>query len=311
MIFFQFVCLILSIFATLASSIGSESGILSVCSKFDFEEKLLEKLVRLEHKMEVYAEKMKLWEESVSSSLDTVVVAKKKTETFIESMREAHLEDQTRFDKSFLETIDHFKLESENKTEMYERKMNTLLDSFSFKIQELSKDERKRESAMQVYHHHEQNRFNASFDKIVENFQIRFNKSLQEIALNQQKVALTACHSSYSSVSASTVVQFSNIKTNIGITDLSSYKSTGKFVCTVAGLYHVSAVMMSNTDAALYYIYKNNDTMITTYYGKVHNYQTRTRVLVTMLDAGDEITVRTGGSQYIFEYSCFTIVKLN
>ncbi|VDI81869.1 Hypothetical predicted protein, partial [Mytilus galloprovincialis] len=291
MIFFQFVCLILSIFATLASSIGSESGSLSACSKFDFEEKVLEKLVRLEHKMEVYTEKMKLWEESVSTSLDKVVEAKIKTETFIESMRETQRQYQTRFNESLLETIEHFKLQSENKTEMYERKMNTLLESFSFKIQELSEAERKRESATQVSLDQEQNRFNASFDKIVENFQVRFNKSLQEIALNQQKVALTACHSRQSTVSSGKIVHFSDIRTNIGIIDVSSYKSTGKFVCTVAGLYHISAVMMSNTNDAVYYIYKNNSRIITTLYGQIdHYYETRTSVFVTMLNVGDEIT---------------------
>ncbi|VDI63221.1 Hypothetical predicted protein [Mytilus galloprovincialis] len=173
----------------------------------------------------------------------------------VESMRNAHLQDQKRFNDSFVEAIDRFKSQSENETELNERQMSSLLDSFSSKVQEFSEGERKRESTMQLSLHQEQNRFNKSFDKIVENFQVRFNKSLQEIALNQQKDALTACHSG-SRVSGGTVVHFPNIKTIIGITDLSAYKSTGKFVCTVAGLYHVSAVMMSNTNGQYYNIYK-------------------------------------------------------
>ncbi|CAC5383419.1 C1QL [Mytilus coruscus] len=293
------------------NSLGSESESLLSCSKFHFEEKILEKVVRLEHKMEVYAEKIKLWEESITSILDKVTEAKKKTETFVESMRDAYLQDQTRFNDSFLETVDHFKLQSANETGFYERQMNSLLDSFSSKVIEFSEAERKRESTMKLSLHQEQNRFNESFEKIVGNFQVRFNNSLQEIALKQQKVALTACHAG-STVSSGKIVHFRNIKTNIGITDLSAYKSTGKFVCTVTGLYHVSAVMMSYTEGVFYYIYKNNDNMIETYYGKVDgSYQTRTRVFVTMLDVGDEITVRTGGSQYIYHNSCFTIVKIN
>ncbi|CAC5383417.1 unnamed protein product [Mytilus coruscus] len=379
----------------LARSLGSESESLLSCSKF---QKVLEKFVRLEFKMEVYAEKIKHGEEFVSSSFDKVTEAKKQTETFVESMRNtfiqdqtrfndsfievkkqtetfvdsirdahlqdqtrfndsfleakkqteifvdsmrdahlqdqtrfndsflvvrkhtetfvglmrnAYLQDQTRFNNSFLETVDRFKLQSENETEFYQRRMNPLLDSFSSKVQDLSEAEHRRESTMNLSLLQEQSRFNESFDKIVENFQVRFNKSLQEIALKQKKVARTACRAA-SRVSVRTVVHFPIIKTNIGITDLSAYKSTGKFVCTVAGLYHVSAVMMSNTNDQYYYIFKNNDNMIITYYGKVEGYyQTRTRVFVTMLDVDDEISVRTGGSQFIYGNSCFTIVKLN
>ncbi|VDI63222.1 Hypothetical predicted protein [Mytilus galloprovincialis] len=241
---------------------------------------------------------------------DSFIEVKKQTEIFIESMRNAHLQDQTRFNDSFFETIVRFEMQSANETEFNKRQMNSLLDSFSFKVQELSEAERERDSTTKLSLRQEQNRFNKSFDKIAEDFQVRFNKYLQEVALKQQKVALTACATG-STVPGGTVVHFPTIQTNIGITNLSAYKSTGKFVCTVAGLYHVSAVMMSNTDGQYYYIYKNSGRMITTYYGKVYHYQTRTRVFVTMLDVGDEITVRTEGSQLIYQYSCFTIVKLN
>ncbi|VDI75930.1 Hypothetical predicted protein [Mytilus galloprovincialis] len=222
---------------------------------------------------------------------DSFIEVKKQTERFIESMRNAHLQDQTRFNDSFLETVVRFKMQSANETEFNKRQMSSLLDSFSSKVQELSEAERKRDSTTKLSLRQEQNRFNKSFDKIAEDFQVRFNKSLQEIALKQQKVALTACATAASTVPGGTVVHFPNIKTNIGITNLSAYRSTGKFVCTVAGLYHVSAVMMSNTNDENYYIYKNSYRMIRAYYGKVHSYVTRTSVFVTMLDVGDEITV--------------------
>lgn len=53
-----------------SSSVGSDSESLLTCSKFHFEEKVLEKLLRLEHKMEKTEEKMNKWEvrlESLSS----------------------------------------------------------------------------------------------------------------------------------------------------------------------------------------------------------------------------------------------------
>ncbi|CAC5406651.1 unnamed protein product [Mytilus coruscus] len=243
MLLFQFICLTISLVAISARSVGSES--LLTCSKFHFEEKVLEKVVRLEHKLEVYTEKMRLWEESISSSLDAVTETKKLTETFVESMRNAqlqdqmrfndfslevkkqtetfveslrnaqlqnqmrfndsfleaktqtetfveslrnaHIQDQMRFNDSFLEAVDHFKMQSENETWINERQMNSLFGSLSSKIQELSEAESKRESAMKLHLHRQQNRFNESFDKITENFQVRLNNSLQEIEFKQKK----------------------------------------------------------------------------------------------------------------------------
>ncbi|VDI63220.1 Hypothetical predicted protein [Mytilus galloprovincialis] len=133
----------------LTRSLNSESESLMSCSRFHFEEKVLEKVVRLEHEMEVYVEKLKLWEQSVSSSLDKVTEAKKQKDTFVESIQNIFKQDQTRFNDSFIEvkrqtetfvdlirnahlkdqmrfndyllvTVDRFKLQSENFTEFYE-----------------------------------------------------------------------------------------------------------------------------------------------------------------------------------------------
>ncbi|CAG2195292.1 Mitogen-activated protein kinase kinase kinase 19,Mitogen-activated protein kinase kinase kinase NPK1,Mitogen-activated protein kinase kinase kinase 6,Mitogen-activated protein kinase kinase kinase nsy-1,Mitogen-activated protein kinase kinase kinase 15,Mitogen-activated protein kinase kinase kinase A,Mitogen-activated protein kinase kinase kinase 5 [Mytilus edulis] len=103
---------------------------------------------------------------------DSFIEVKKQTETFVDSMRNAHLQDQTRFNDSFLETIDRFKMQSENETEFNKRQMNSLLDSFSSKVQELSEAERKRDSTTKLSLRQEQNRFNKSFDKIAEDFQV-------------------------------------------------------------------------------------------------------------------------------------------
>ncbi|XP_063400178.1 uncharacterized protein LOC134684798 [Mytilus trossulus] len=133
------------------------------------------------------------------------------------------------------------------------------------------------------------------------------------IATENSRVALTACLLGANfHTKAGKPIKFTNIKTSIGMTDLSAYKSTGTFICTVAGLYHVSAVMVSATNNAAIRIYKNNEVIITTYYGKTDGYpETSTSVFVKMLDVGDEITVGTASNQYIYEHSCFTIVKLN
>ncbi|VDI24002.1 Hypothetical predicted protein [Mytilus galloprovincialis] len=245
MLVFQFICLTISILAIKGNSFGSESELTSACSKFHFEEKVLEKVVRLEHKLEVYTEKFRLWEESISSSLNKVTEEKKLTETFVESMRNArrlehmrfndsflevqkqtesfvksmrneHIQDQMRFNDSFLEVkkqresfvksmrnshiqdqirlndslveaVNHFRTQTENETLIYERQISSLIGSLSSKIRDLGVAESKRESIMKSSLLRQQSRFNESFDKIDEHFQVRFNNSLQEIEFKQKK----------------------------------------------------------------------------------------------------------------------------
>ncbi|CAG2240736.1 unnamed protein product [Mytilus edulis] len=64
---------------TVSSSIGSESESLLTCSKFHFEEKVLEKLVRLEHKVEIYEETIKKFENLFVSIAVTAYVSSAQT----------------------------------------------------------------------------------------------------------------------------------------------------------------------------------------------------------------------------------------
>ncbi|CAG2195566.1 unnamed protein product [Mytilus edulis] len=244
----------------------------------------------IENKMKVYADKMKLWEESISSSLDKVVEQKKKTETFVES----HLQDQTRFKESFLETIDNFKLQSENKTEMYERKMNTLLDSFSSKIQELSEAERKIENTMQASLHQEQNRFNASFDKIVE-LSNRFNTSLQEIALKEKKdkrirpAFFSTLLKSVVLSNSNKVLIFDGVKVNRG----GGYDpSSGIFTAKRDGLYHFSCVIYGASGKDVGYQLNKNDSLYVRGYSNNGPYEASSISVLVELKKGDRVYIK-------------------
>ncbi|CAC5401335.1 unnamed protein product [Mytilus coruscus] len=59
------------------------------------------------------------------------------------------------------------------------------------------------------------------------------------------RVALSAC-AAYHTISPPTTIKFQNIITSKGITNqhLTSFKSSGVFVCEVPGLYHISVVIM-------------------------------------------------------------------
>ncbi|XP_063401935.1 heavy metal-binding protein HIP-like [Mytilus trossulus] len=244
----------------------------------------------IEHKMKVYAEKMKLWEESIYSSLDKVVEAKKKTETFVES----HLQDQTRFNECFFETIDHFKLQSENKTEMYDTKMNTLLDSFSSTIQELSEAERKIENTMQASLHQEQNRFDASFDKLVE-LSNRFNTSLQEIALKEQKdkqirpAFFSTLSKTFVLSNSNKVLIFEGVKVNRG----GGYDPlSGIFTAKRDGLYHFSCVIYGESGKGVGYQLNKNDLLYVRGYSNNGEYGASSISVLVELKKGDRVYIK-------------------
>lgn len=86
--FLLFILFCQSIVVSVSRSVGTDSESLLSCSKFNFEEKILEKLVRLGHKMEINEEKMEKWEDAFSSKLDKMDEVIKQTKSFVESMRE-------------------------------------------------------------------------------------------------------------------------------------------------------------------------------------------------------------------------------
>lgn len=173
----------LFVVGTLAISIGSEFESLNSCSKFHFEERVLEKLVRLEHKMQIFEGKMETWEKSITSKLVEMTNIKKQTEQFVQSVENVRLQDQMRFNQSYQESVDLFKTRINNETSFYGEQMNTLLESLSSTIQIFSEAEKNRESSLNLM----QTRFNFSYHQIVETVKVNSNKTLQEIILKQQK----------------------------------------------------------------------------------------------------------------------------
>ncbi|VDI38269.1 Hypothetical predicted protein [Mytilus galloprovincialis] len=180
----------LSIVVSVSSSVGSDSESLFSCSKFDFEEKLLEKLVRFEHKLQLNDIKLKKWEDAFSSQLDKMEEAIKRTEIFVETMQENQIQEQSRLNDSYQEIIDRFKFQTKNETKFHGEQINTLLKSLSSKLEEVSNAEKNRETALELMQntlHQDQNRFNKSFDLILEMFRLSSNKSINELIAKQQK----------------------------------------------------------------------------------------------------------------------------
>ncbi|CAC5401329.1 COL8A [Mytilus coruscus] len=133
------------------------------------------------------------------------------------------------------------------------------------------------------------------------------------------RVALSACAVGHTIRPRSTI-KFSSIKTIEGITNrhLTTFKSSGVFVCEVPGLYHISVVLMSTTNNVHFKIFKNNIELmngyINNYYTEHGNYhQSNAAIVVTELQKGDNIDIKPNNKNmnvFGFNYSCLTIVKM-
>ncbi|XP_071145854.1 fibrinogen gamma-B chain-like [Mytilus edulis] len=184
MAFVWAICLCICYAGSCASSIGSTLDSSLQCSKYHFEEKVLEKLIRLELKMEMYEAKIKTWEDSIPTNLDKIDNAKKQTETFLESMREILLREQTRLNGSFQETVENVYLKSD-------RKVNSALDVLSYKIAEYNESQNRRENALELLRFsfrqeqkqfkQEQIRLNDSVQKTVENIYLQSETKVKSV----------------------------------------------------------------------------------------------------------------------------------
>ncbi|CAG2192688.1 unnamed protein product [Mytilus edulis] len=109
MFYFRIFSLSLSIITTWTSSTRTDSESLLTCSKFHFEENVLEKLVRLEHKMELIEDKMKIMESSMSKKAERMDEIETETKTLTETMLDKQLQIETRINDSYQEIVDNFK----------------------------------------------------------------------------------------------------------------------------------------------------------------------------------------------------------
>lgn len=70
-------------------------------------------------------------------------------------------------------------------------------------------------------------------------------------------VVVTGCTNGAHTVSAGSL-KFSDIQTSMGVSDLSSFKSSGKFICQVPGYYYIAVNLMSYDDSTRIEIMRNS-----------------------------------------------------
>ncbi|CAC5421365.1 unnamed protein product [Mytilus coruscus] len=134
-----------------------------------------------------------------------------------------------------------------------------------------------------------------------------------EINRSTNRVAMTA-HPSSNAPVTNTIMKFDDVKYSVGITNLSTYRSTGKFTCEHEGLYLISASVMSPNNNARYDIVLNGDRISQTYIGQHtgSNAFTGAVTVTRKLNPNDQVWLYTEGSWLLYDnlYSKFTIIKI-
>lgn len=108
------------------------------------------------------------------------------------------------------------------------------------------------------------------------------------------------------------VIQFPDVLSNVGISDIATFKSTGKFKCTIEGLFHISVSILSNTKDKRFGIYMNGHLVSKAYISNTDIYQSGTGIAVVALNINDELWVQSmDGKLHVNSFaSCITIVKI-
>lgn len=158
--------------------------------------------------------------------------------------------------------------------------------------------------------------FTNSFTKNFNNIKLRRISFIVYTFFYFVLVAMTACVSTCTSQSTGHNVKFDDVRTQVGINNIASFRTSGQFTSEVRGLYLVSAWIHTTTNYGYFHIYKNQiiiGSIIFNYISTSGNIEnTGTAVVAVELDIGDTVRVQTGRTMYIRSLqSCFTIAKLN
>ncbi|VDI24003.1 Hypothetical predicted protein [Mytilus galloprovincialis] len=126
-----------------------------------------------------------------------------------------------------------------------------------------------------------------------------------------EKVAMTSCVSHDKVLSVAETIKFDDVKTNVGIDNLSSFQSTGKFNCTKDGLYIVSIWVLAQAASrdSHVYIYKNSNIVSKTFIYD-NTYDTGPATVAVELDVNDNVWVQFDDGKVDSYGSCMTIIKI-
>ncbi|CAC5416510.1 unnamed protein product [Mytilus coruscus] len=139
-------------------------------------------------------------------------------------------------------------------------------------------------------------------NKLLGGHDSRLNDLNAKVNAMNSRVALTAHPSSGGTLHG--ILKFDNVKFSVGINNLPTYRSTGKFVVEKEGLYLIAVSIFSDANNAYFYIYLNGNRISETRIGYTSSppslmQHTGTVVVVRQLLLNDSLWVSFPGTYYI------------
>ncbi|XP_071136744.1 uncharacterized protein [Mytilus edulis] len=131
----------------------------------------------------------------------------------------------------------------------------------------------------------------------------------KQVEDNNRKVAVTACVSSDQKFSDG-VVRFSTVNFQEGIDNIDTFKSSGKFVCKIPGLFYISAHIFTTTPTHAFYVMKNGIVIASSASDSDSSYSTNPISAVVELQLKDTLYISTSTHSIRGTFSCLTIMKV-
>lgn len=122
-------------------------------------------------------------------------------------------------------------------------------------------------------------------------------------------VAVTACVSA-SQTFSSGAVKFSTVYLNVGIKDIATFKSSGKFICEYPGLYYIASHLRKTSGNYEFKLKKNNDIIAYSATDNGNYYSTNPISAAVELQFNDTLYVQASSINIDGLYSCMSIVKI-
>ncbi|VDI77614.1 Hypothetical predicted protein [Mytilus galloprovincialis] len=145
------------------------------------------------------------------------------------------------------------------------------------------------------------------------NLENTINFTLSRLDFVSSPVAVTACVDSGKFYSSGEVVPFTDILSVNGLSssELSTFKSGGKFRCTKPGLYFLSTHLTTSTDNGVANLYKDNKHLSQFYFSLKGNWQTNGVVVLQNLSVNNLVYVKLAGAMEVLSgrQSCFSLFQ--
>ncbi|XP_071174592.1 putative leucine-rich repeat-containing protein DDB_G0290503 [Mytilus edulis] len=139
-----------------------------------------------------------------------------------------------------------------------------------------------------------------------------FSLFQQNLDKQLQKVVVTGCYGGSGGLIPAGPLKFPDIKTSVGVSNLSTFQSTGKFTCQVPGYYHIVTTIMSANNNARIDIMKNSNSIHWQFVTGHHDgyWKPGTAVVALELKTNDNVWIKLSTTYNIYQ-SCLTIFKIN